>query len=158
MPPSDAVFIAEGNTSPTKYRPILRFAGYHFAQALYGFQEMNDTVDKGNYKVSDKNSEKYPTFASYVSGEIKCPSCKGKMRLKKSKKGKFFLACSNYPKCNHTQFVEEKIIEDYFYFGNKEGKHCPRDNTSLEAKLGKYGIYVCCCNSLERHTYKLDEI
>ena len=158
MPPSDAVFIAEGNTIPTKYRPILRFAGHHFAQALYGFQEMNDTVDKGNYTVSDKNSEKYPTFASYVSGEIKCPSCKGQMRLKKSKKGKFFLACFNYPKCNHTQFVEEKIIEDYFYFGNKEGKHCPRDNTSLEAKLGKYGIYVCCCNSLERHTYKLDEI
>lgn len=158
MPPSDADFIAEDKIIPTKYRPIFRFVGRHFAQALYGFQEMNDTLDKGTYKVSGKDSETYPTFASYVSGELKCPSCKGKMRLRKSKKGKFFLACSNYPKCNHTQFVEENMIEDYFYFQNDEGKHCPRDNTSLVAKLGKYGVYVCCCNSLERHTYKLDEI
>lgn len=158
MPPSDADFIAEGKKIPTKYRPIFRFVGRHYAQALYGFQEMNDTLDKGTYTVSENDSETYPTFASYVSGELKCPSCKGKMKLKKSKKGKFFLACSNYPKCNHTQFVEEDMIEDYFYFQNDEGKHCPQDNTSLVAKLGKYGVYVCCCNSLERHTYKLDEI
>lgn len=158
MPPSDAAFIAEGRTIPTRYKPILRFGGRFFAQALFGFLEMNDSVDRSEYNVKEKENETYPTFSSYVTGELKCPLCKGKMRLKKSKRGKFFLSCSNYPKCTHTQFVEENMVEDYFYFRNKNGKHCPRDDTSLEAKLGKYGLYVCCCNSLERHTYKLDEI
>lgn len=79
------------------------------------------------------------------------------MSLKKSKRGKFFLACSNYPKCENTQLVEVKIVQDYFYFKNRIGKRCPRDNTSLEAKMGPYGLYVCCC-ALERHKYKLDEI
>ena len=158
MPPSDAAFISEGRTIPTRHKPVLRFAGRFFAQALFGFLEMNDTVDRGEYNVAEKENETYPTFSSYVTGELKCPVCKGKMRLKKSKRGKFFLSCSNYPKCTHTQFVEENMVEDYFYFRNKNGKHCPRDNTSLEAKLGKYGLYVCCCNALERHIYKLDEI
>lgn len=56
-----------------------------------------------------------------------------------------------------TQFVDPDPVERYFYHNNKNGKRCPRDNTSLEANVGRYGMYVCCC-AVNRHYYKLDEI
>ena len=157
MPISDASFISEGRTIPTRFRPILRFRGKHFAQSLYGFLEMNRTVDSSDEQLEIEEDTTYSTFASFVAGEMKCSSCGAKMRLKKSKRGKFFLACSNYPKCESTQLVEPDTVERYFYFRNKEGKRCPQDNTSLDAKIGKYGLYVCC-SGLNRHYFKLDEI
>lgn len=44
MPVSKAEFISKGEAIPTEFRPILRFKGKHFAQALYVFLEMNRTV------------------------------------------------------------------------------------------------------------------
>ena len=159
MPPSKAEFISEGLSIPTKYRPVMRFAGKYYAQALYGFLEMSHTVDEGDFPtVKTSEASTYNTFAAYVAGEVKCSVCKGKMKLKKSKKGKFFLGCSNYPACSHTELAQKSMVEDYFYFNNENGKHCPKDNTSLEAKMGPFGLYVCCCNGLEKHFYKLDEI
>ena len=157
MPCSDANFISEGRSIPTRYRPIFRFKGKHFARALYGFLEMNRTLDTSDQQIEIGTNESYSTFAAYVSGEIKCKNCRGKMRLKKSKRGKFFLACDNFPKCENTQFVEPDNIESYFYFKNSAGHRCPKDNTSLEARVGKYGLYVCC-NGINRHYFKLDEI
>lgn len=157
MPPSDAEFISEGRTIPTRFRPIFRFQGTHFAQSLYGFLDMNRRVDTSVEQLEIDADTGYSTFAAYVAGEITCNECGGKMRLKKSKKGKFFLSCSNYPKCENTQFVEPDTVKDYFYFKNKKGKRCPQDNTSLEAKIGRYGLYICC-NGLTKHFFKLDEI
>jgi len=67
------------------------------------------------------------------------------------------MACSNYPKCEKTQFVEPEDVEGYFYYKNKLGKRCPHDNTSLIARVGKYGLYVCC-GGLNKHYFKLDEL
>lgn len=158
MPPSNAVFIAEGKKIPTRFRPIMRFEGKQFAQALYGVLEMDRILDAPAREAAKNESGTYDTFAAYAAGELHCAECgKGNMLLKKSKKGKFYLRCSNYPSCNNRAYVDPDYVNDYFYFRNKDGKHCPRDHTSLEAKLGPYGVYVCC-NAVERHFYKLDEI
>ncbi len=157
MPFSRAEFITEGYSIPTKFRPILRFRGKHFAQALYGFLNMNMTIDSTTTDTSDNDEEHYHTFASYIAGEIVCPVCGGAMQLKKSKKNKYFIACSNYPKCRRTEYVEPRMVEDYFYLNNEHGKKCPRDNTTLTARIGKNGIYICC-SGIDRHFYNLDEI
>jgi hypothetical protein len=157
MPISEASFISEGKTIPTRIKPILRFRGKHFAQSLFGFLEMNQTVDSSDEQIEIGDDSTYSTFASYVAGEIKCSSCGAKMRLRKNRRGGFFLSCENYPKCENTQFVEPSIVKNYLYFNNKSGKLCPQDNTSLEPKLGKFGVYVCC-NALKKHTFRLDEI
>ena len=88
---------------------------------------------------------------------MKCPDCRSPMQLKKGKSGKFFLGCTGYPKCSHTEFATEDMIVSYFYYKNPNGKRCPRDNTSLEPCLGKYGMYIRC-NGIERHTFRLDEV
>jgi len=157
MPHSGADFIAEGRVISTQYRPIIRFEGRHFAQALYGFLEMNRTVDQASADSAKNEEGGYDTFSAYVSGELKCPECGSPLRLKKGKTGKFFLGCSNYPKCGHTEWVTEEMVTDYFYYQNPDGKRCPRDHTSLDPCAGKYGLYIRC-NGLERHTFKLDEV
>ena len=157
LPHSGADFIAEGKVIATSFRPIIRFAGRHFAQALYGFLEMNRVVDQATGEMAKNSEGGYDTFSAFVSGELKCKECGGQLRLKKGKTGRFFLGCTNYPNCSHTEWVTEDMVDSYFYFKNKNGKLCPRDHTSLEPCIGKYGLYIRC-NGLNRHTFRLDEV
>ena len=59
--------------------------------------------------------------------DITCPKCKeGKMALKKSKKGKIFYGCDNYPKCDFATW--DKPINEF----------CPTCNSILvETKKGR---------------------
>ena len=156
MPSSKSDFFVEDKKIPTQYRLIARFKGKHFSQSLYGLMEMNRTIDNSEEKI-EKNEGKYNTFASYVRGEMKCSKCGSSLQLRKSKSGKFFLGCSNYPNCDNTEQLNKEMVEEYFYLYDKLGKRCPQCKTSLEAKSGPYGIYVSCCGS-KKHFYKLDEV
>lgn len=100
---------------------------------------------------------KEDTFAAYVKTHKKCPICGKQMQLKKSKKGKFFLACMGYPKCKTTAFVEADFVEEYFNRNGGTGQKCLRCKYSLKAEKGIYGVYIYCCGQ-PVHKYKLDEI
>lgn len=147
-PLSQADFITEGLVLPTKYRSIIRFEGKHTATALWNLLEMDKTIDQSE-------SEDGHTFAQYVFSHCICEHCGKPMKLKKVKK--FFLACSGYPNCKNTHLVDPELIEEYLYSEGISGKHCPQCKTSLEAKIGPYGVYVQCCG-LKPHTYSLDKI
>ncbi|NLV57661.1 MAG: AAA family ATPase [Clostridiales bacterium] len=156
-PMSSKDFVADGAVIPTRYRPIIRFNGRRLADALFGFLEMNKTVDEALALPAADGKTRYSTFASYVNATEKCRECGSPMKLKKSRSGKFFLACTAYPGCESTRLVETDLVDSYLYHEGEFGKTCQRDKTSLEAKLGRYGVYVSCCN-IDRHTYRLDEI
>lgn len=142
----------------TKYRPVIRFEGTHTAASLYGFMEMSKTVDQSKAVSNDEDGKPITeTFASYVLANKKCPVCGKPMKLQKSKKGKFFIACVGYPLCDKTERVDVDIVERYFYRHGGTGQHCAKCNCSLEAKIGPYGLYIQCCG-VSHHTYKLDEI
>ena len=51
--------------------------------------------------------------------------------------------------------IIRNLLNDYR--NSKKGQHCVQCGYSLEAKAGKYGVYVQCCGA-QRHKYKLDEI
>lgn len=53
-----------------------------------------------------------------------CPSCDGKIVEKKSRKGKLFYGCNNYPKCKNA------------YWDKPTGKLCPKCNSMLVEKKG----------------------
>ena len=156
MPASKSDFIVDEERIPTQYRLVVRLKGKHFSQSLYGLMEMNRTIDNGEEKIKIDEG-KYNTFASYVHGEMKCSKCGNPLQLRKSKSGKFFLGCSNYPNCDNIEQLNTETVEEYFYLYDKHGKRCPQCKTSLEAKSGPYGIYVSCCGS-KKHIYKLDEV
>ena len=80
------------------------------------------------------------------------------MKLIKKGPRRFFIGCSNFPKCNNSKMVTSENVENYFYHSSKDGILCPRDNSSLQARVNRKGLYICCCNELDKHFYNLDEI
>lgn len=159
MPESAACFKIEGRTSAINNRPCIRFWGTHTAKILYGLLEMSHVMDQAKTVEKDAQGNLITDkLSDYVLAHKKCPVCGKTMQLKKSRNQKYFLSCSGYPSCKHTEFVETEFVEEYFYHkGNKNGMLCPRCGCSLEAKISRYGIYVQCCGG-KRHKYGLDEI
>lgn len=159
MPESAACFKIEGRISAINNRPCIRFWGTHTAKILYGLLEMSQVMDQAKTVGKDAQGNLITDkLSDYVLAHKKCPVCGKPMQLKKSRNQKYFLSCSGYPSCKHTEFVETEFVEEYFYHkGNKNGMLCPRCGCSLEAKISRYGIYVQCCGG-KRHKYGLDEI
>lgn len=159
MPESAACFKIEGRTSAINNRPCIRFWGTRTAKILYGLLEMSHVMDQAKTVEKDAQGNLITDkLSDYVLAHKKCPVCGKPMQLKKSRNQKYFLSCSGYPSCKHTEFVETEFVEEYFYHkGNKNGMLCPRCGCSLEAKISRYGIYVQCCGG-KRHKYGLDEI
>ena len=52
------------------------------------FTELEDTIKANNESVKEN------------SGEVVCPKCGSKMVMRRSRYGKLFYGCSNYPSCN----------------------------------------------------------
>ena len=154
MPESAACFKIEGRTSAINNRPCIRFWGTHTAKILYGLLEMSQVMDQAKTVEKDAQGNLITDkLSDYVLAHKKCPVCGKPMQLKKSRNQKYFLSCSGYPSCKHTEFVETEFVEEYFYHkGNKNGMLCPRCGCSLEAKISRYGIYVQCCGG-KRHKY-----
>ena len=158
MPYSEAIFKTSDGNIPCDVHPLIRFKGYQTAKSIYGFLEMNRTIDQSDLSEEELKSSQSDNFAQYVLKKTKCPKCGKPMCLKKNKKGRFYLACTGYPNCEKTQFVDEALVENYFYRNNERGgQRCPQCNCSLSAKLRPYGLYVECGGE-PPHRYKLDEI
>ena len=67
---------------------------------------------------------------------IPCPkeNCQGKITVKKSKKGRIFYSCTEYPKC------------DFVSWDRPNGELCPTCNAYLVVKVSKKGDKVLCSN------------
>lgn len=152
-------FVAEEKPLGINCRPIIRYEGKFAATSLYSMLEMNNKMDRGTTAEVDESGNLYKDdLANYILSHVKCKACKKPMKLAKSKSGKFFLSCTNYPKCNEMEFVDSAIVDGYIYRHDNTAQACKKCRCSLEVKVGKYGMYVQCCNEIARHRYKLDEI
>ena len=71
---------------------------------------------------------------------VKCPDCGGDLIERRTKKGRLFYGCSNFPKCNKAFW--DKPVE----------KQCPQCGSLLVEKKSKDGNYACSnkeCNYKE---------
>lgn len=158
MPFSDAQFKSEDIYLIPKHRPIIRLKGSNTAKSLYGCMEMNKTVDQDTKICLDENGNAIiENFASYVLTHKKCPLCKRAMKLLKNRKGIFYLACTGYPRCNHTEMITPDIVVKYLCRNGNTMQKCFRCDYSLDVKKGPYGWYVECCG-YPSHKFKYDEI
>jgi len=73
---------------------------------------------------------------------VKCPKCKdGEIVKRKSKKGKTFYGCSNYPEC------------DFVSWDKPTNKKCPKCGSMMVEKFSKKrGSYYKCSNKDCKHT------
>lgn len=151
QPHSMAAFQAEGKTLETICRPVIRFEGKYTGRVLYGFLEMNQTIERTVN--TDGAASGFPGFAQK---NIRCSQCGASMQVKISKRGTFYMSCSAYPKCRNMEYVQVETVQDYL--NSNGGKRCPVDHTLLKVKAGNRGVRIYCSNNEERHFFKLDEI
>lgn len=74
------------------------------------------------------------TKAIVQEADVACPKCKGQVVIKRSKKGKTFYGCENYPKCDFVSWdkpLEENcpecgayMTESKYKYGGKAQKKC----------------------------------
>lgn len=152
IPYSLAEFKTEDGIISTKYYPVIRFEGEKTARKIYGLIEMNKTNDQS---IELLEGEEVNTFAQYVLKNHKCSFCGKPMRLKKGKK--LFISCTGYPACSNTEFISTDLLTKYIYRNNRTGLKCAKCGFTLEAKRGRYGVYIQCCG-LQKHSFKPDEI
>lgn len=79
---------------------------------------------------------------------VPCPKCGGKVLIKRSKKGKKFFGCSNYPDCDFVSWYEPTE------------EKCPVCGTYMYKKYNKSkGEYLECSNqSCKNKIYQIEEI
>jgi ssDNA-binding Zn-finger/Zn-ribbon topoisomerase 1 len=69
----------------------------------------------------------------------------------------FYLACSSYPRCRHSEVVPVGFVNEYLTTHVHGGVRCQIDNTPIKAKVSRYGLYLTC-NGITQHKFRLDEI
>lgn len=64
---------------------------------------------------------------------VACPTCCGKVQIKKTKKGRIYFGCENHPEC------------EFMSWNKPTGEKCPRCGSFLVEK-GKKNIKIACSN------------
>jgi DNA topoisomerase-1 len=74
------------------------------------------------------------TKAIVKTVDVKCPreGCGGDILVRRTKKGKVFYSCSNWPKC------------EVAYWDKPTGEKCPKCGSMLVEKRSKAGITIKC--------------
>ena len=65
---------------------------------------------------------------------VQCPRCGGEIVARRSKKGRRFYGCQNYPQCN------------YVSWDKPTNQDCPRCGTRLVEKASRQGVRLLCPN------------
>lgn len=76
---------------------------------------------------------------------IKCPKCEGELIGRKTRKGRKFFGCSNYPECNFVSWDEPTADK------------CPECGTNLAKKYSKKGLEYRCMNEACSYTKAEDK-
>ena len=95
-----------------------------------------------------------------ILGGMKCPECGRNMVIREGKKG-YFLGCSKYPSCKGQMSIEVEWVQSYLDGKREVGKglNCPRCNSPMKAKKGKYGVFLSCSSYPHcKYTQKIDVI
>lgn len=76
--------------------------------------------------------------------DVKCPKCDGDIVKKRSKKGRVFYGCSNYPKC------------DFVSWNEPVNDKCPKCNEHMFIKRNKKETTINCSNKECKFSKKID--
>jgi DNA topoisomerase-1 len=112
-----------------------------------------DKLLKGFYKNFSKDLKKFggdKTERPSEETKVKCPDCKKNKLLIKFGKAGAFLGCPDYPDCKFTSNFERqedgtiKIIKKVEPKKLKE--KCPKCDSHLIERIGRYGPFTACSN------------
>ncbi len=95
--------------------------------------------DAGKHAIIDaKTGMGVMGLAAWVRENCKCKQCKNPLRMTRGKSGKIILYCDN---CKKTELLNVYDVNHYISINSTR---CPKHGCSIEAKVGKYGLYIKC--------------
>lgn len=101
------------------------------------WKPFSKTLENAKAQMKDIKRLEIPT-------DYKCDKCGSVMVIKWGKLGQF-LACSNYPDCKHTEeFTKDEKGKIQILPREKSDKICPKCQSSLLIKHGKFGKFLAC--------------
>ena len=74
---------------------------------------------------------------------MRCCKCKSPLTVRKSRRNKYFIGCTNYPNCTQTEMINKEIMNSYL---KKVAIRCNECNGKMEARIGRYGLFIGCSN------------
>jgi DNA topoisomerase-1 len=77
--------------------------------------------------------------------EEKCPKCEKPLAKRLGRNG-YFVGCTGYPECDYTRNVDEDAATAAQGPQIVEGRLCPKCNSNLVIKRGRYGKFIGCSN------------
>ena len=72
-----------------------------------------------------------------------CPECKKPLSIRLGRRGKF-IGCTGYPECKYTRNVDGDDAEDKADMEKVEGRKCPKCESDLIIRPGRYGKFIGC--------------
>ena len=154
MPASRGTFNVGQYGYSTVIHSSYRIEGKHIIDVFKSLSDFDYITVNGwkrplNSKVQPTGSKAVGGLYEYIWRYEKCPKCRKQMRLVKSSRGKFYLKCST---CSNTELVSVNMVNRYI---SEDHISCPDDHCEIQAKLGRYGVYIKCDAG---HTLKIDQI
>ncbi|NMB08943.1 MAG: AAA family ATPase [Tissierellia bacterium] len=83
------------------------------------------------------------SFKDFVEERMRCCKCKSPLTVRKSRRNKYFIGCTNYPNCTQTEMINKEIMNSYL---KKLAIRCNECNGKMEARIGRYGLFIGCSN------------
>lgn len=136
----------DGNTSYLTVCPIVcRIKGQHTAELIKSLSDLEYRESaSGRSQLMQRsetnsfNQEGPVGLAAYVYKHKKCSRCKKPLVMSKGKSGKTILWCND---CKKTELLTPDDINHYILVKNIK---CPKHKCYIEAKVGRYGLYIKC--------------
>lgn len=73
----------------------------------------------------------------------KCPKCGKPLSIRLGRRGRF-IGCTGYPECDYTRNLNEKPEEAAAEPEKVEGRTCPKCDSDLIIRSGRYGKFIGC--------------
>lgn len=75
----------------------------------------------------------------------KCPECNSDLSIRLGRRGSF-IGCTNYPECKYTRNIKSDGDEEESPAEVEvvEGRHCPKCESQLIIRMGRYGKFIGC--------------
>ena len=75
--------------------------------------------------------------------EETCPECQSQLAIRLGKRGRF-IGCTQFPECSYTRSLNESNDQAEDDAHKVEGRTCPKCESELCIKHGKYGKFIGC--------------
>ncbi|MEQ1635563.1 MAG: type I DNA topoisomerase [Methylococcales bacterium] len=106
---------------------------------------MRDFWQPFNSLIQDKETSVQRKDVTQEAIDEKCPTCDSPLSIRLGRNGRF-IGCTNYPECSYTRNLDDDKGAGSNEPEIVEGRNCPKCESNLIIKTGRYGKFIGCTN------------